>query len=111
MTGVAEPFEVREFATADGRVPVREWLADLDRVSRVRILARIARVAGGNLGDCRAVGEGVLEARLAFGPGYRVYFGRHGRTVVLLLLGGSKATQFRDIHHAKMYWRQYRESI
>ena len=64
----------------------------------------------GNLGDHKSVGNGVHEARLAFGPGYRLYFGRHGKLVVLLVLGGDKSSQARDIRTAKWYWVEYLET-
>ena len=78
------------------------WFDNLgDRQGRFRILARIKRLSLGNPGDCRSVGEGVHEMRIDCGPGYRVYFTRRGRTVVVLLAGGDKKTQARDIEKAK----------
>jgi putative addiction module killer protein len=101
------PLTVREYETADGRNPFREWLATLDRGVSARIQARVLRFETGNLGDHRSVGAGVQEARLMFGPGYRVYFGQDGRSLVLLLAGGTKASQTRDIRRAQEYWRDY----
>ena len=75
-----------------------------------RVLARLARVRQGNLGDCKAVGEGVSELRVDFGPGYRVYFGQKGRIWVVLLCGGDKRTQECDIRLAKQYWQEYKAS-
>ena len=69
--------------------------------------ARILRFESGNLGDHQDVGAGVLEARLDFGPGYRVYFGRKGRELVLLLLGGDKGSQKKDIKRAQEFWLRY----
>ena len=100
---------VREFETSGGRVPFRDWLATLDRGARARIQARVLRFEGGNLGDHKSVGEGVQEARVMFGAGYRIYFGQDGATVVLLLAGGTKATQTQDIRRARQYWREYLE--
>ncbi|MBK7582621.1 MAG: type II toxin-antitoxin system RelE/ParE family toxin [Myxococcales bacterium] len=74
---------------------------------RARVQARILRFETGNLGDHKEVGGGVWEARLDFGPGYRLYFGRSGREVVLLLLGGDKKSQNRDIKRARELWRKY----
>jgi len=73
-----------------------------------RIRVRLNRVRLGNLGDCKAVGEGVMEFRLDFGPGYRVYFGQAGDILVILLCGGDKRTQSRDIATAKQYWQSYK---
>lgn len=98
---------VREYLTPEGTNPYRLWLRTLDTPTRARIQARVLRFEQGNLGDHKSVGEGVWEARLAFGPGYRLYFGQDGPVVVLLLCGGDKSTQAKDIRQAKKYWRQY----
>ena len=100
---------VREYLDETGRSPFRSWLSTLDRVTRARIQARILRFELGNLGDHKQVGRGVWEARLAFGPGYRVYFGKSGTDIVLLLLGGDKRSQPRDIERARRYWADYRK--
>ena len=71
-------------------------------------MVRLERVRLGNLGDWKAVGEGVSELRIEAGPGYRVYYGQDGKSIVILLCGGSKATQTRDIKHAKLYWQDYK---
>ena len=71
--------------------------------------ARILRFEAGNLGDHKALGAGVWEARMNFGPGYRVYFAEAGRAVVLLLVGGDKRSQAKDIEQAKKYWAQYQK--
>lgn len=87
----------------------RGWLRSLkDGKARGRIRQRIARVRLGNFGDVRSVGDGVHELRIPFGPGFRVYFGREGDSIVILLSGGDKSTQGRDIDRAKEYWRDYR---
>jgi putative addiction module killer protein len=100
---------VREYLT-DRRVsPFREWLDRLDVAARARIQARVLRFETGNLGDHRAVGEGVWEARCSFGPGYRIYFGKADAAIVLLLLGGDKSTQRADIRRAQGYWAHYME--
>ncbi len=78
------------------------WLGGLkDRTARALIARRIELAGLGNFGDCEAVGEGVSEMRIHFGPGYRAYFTRRGTVVYLLLLGGDKSTQKRDIKRAK----------
>ena len=77
------------------------WLAALkDKVGRARIVHRIRSAEHGNFGDCEPVGEGVSEMRIHFGPGYRVYFTRRGEVIYLLLLGGDKSSQKRDIKRA-----------
>jgi putative addiction module killer protein len=88
-----------------------EWLSGLaDRKGKARILARLTSAALGNFGDCEPVGEGVSEMRVHHGPGYRVYFVRSGAAVYLLLNGGDKATQRRDIERAKEIARELKES-
>ena len=78
------------------------WLAALrDRQARARILARLDRLAAGNPGDVKPVGEGISEMRIDHGPGYRVYFMRRGSLVIVLLCGGDKSTQTRDISEAR----------
>ena len=76
-------------------------------VTRARVQTRVLRFELGNLGDHKDVGGGVWEARLDFGPGYRLHFGRDGREVVLLLTGGDKKSQRRDIRQAKKFWTKY----
>jgi putative addiction module killer protein len=98
---------VREYIEASGRIPFRVWLDDLDVTTRARVQARILRFETGNLGDHKEVGDGVWEARLGFGPGYRVYLGRRGRELVLLLTGGDKKSQSKDLRRAREMWRDY----
>jgi len=83
------------------------WLADLrDRAARQRIVARLRRFELGNPGDVKPVGEGVGELRVDFGPGYRLYFVRRGESVVVMLCGGAKRGQTRDIEKAKAMARE-----
>lgn len=100
---------IREYLARGGTSPFRTWLSRLDLAVRARIQARVLRFESGNLGDHRAVGLGVWEARCAFGPGYRIYFAKVEATVVLLLLGGSKSSQRSDIRTAQRYWADYLE--
>lgn len=87
-----------------------EWLRRLaDLKAKARILARIKSAEHGNFGDCEPVGEGVSEMRVHFGPGYRVYFTRHGTAVYVLLCGGNKSSQQRDIDKAKALARELKE--
>jgi len=85
-----------------------QWLRKLkDRVGRLRIVERLDRLAAGNPGDAKPVGRGVWELRLRFGPGYRVYYLHDGPRVVLLLCGGDKSTQQRDIDRAYQLAEEY----
>ena len=101
---------VREYLSADGRSYFREWLDSLAVPVKARIQARILRFELGNLGDHKPVGGGVWEARVMLGPGYRIYFGKDGRFIILLLLGGDKSSQRRDIRKARLLWREYLEA-
>jgi putative addiction module killer protein len=102
------PFEIRRYRTAAGREPFTDWLAELaDRQARARVLARLERLETGNFGDVKFLRDGVSELRIDWGPGYRVYFGRDGRTVVILLCGGDKRKQDADIGKAVELWQEY----
>ncbi len=101
--------QIRVYQVRDGKRPFSEWLNKLrDRRAQQRIDARLARVELGNFGDAKSVGDGVLELRIDYGPGYRVYFGRDGNALVVLLLGGEKSSQARDIATAKDFWADYK---
>ena len=101
--------DVREYLTADGKNPYREWLDTLDVTPRARIQARVFRFSTGNLGDHKSVGGGVWEARVMLGPGYRIYFAKDGAQPVLLLLGGDKSAQTADVARAQESWKAYQE--
>jgi putative addiction module killer protein len=106
-----QPRQLQNYQTADGRSPFEEWLISLkDLKATVKIEKRLQRVKLGNLGDYRSVGEGVCELKIDYGPGYRVYFGQIGSTIVLLLCSGDKSTQEQDILKAKEYWKNYEKS-
>ena len=104
------PKEIRRYITPDGRNPFAEWLSSLRNLNAVvKIEQRLDRVRLGNLGNSKSVGEGVCELKIDFGPGYRVYFGQFGSTIVLVLCGGDKSSQEQDIRKAKEYWKEYEE--
>lgn len=104
-------FEVLHYQTPDGRIPVREWLDTvLNPVAYAAIKLRQDRLARGLFGDCSPVGEGVWELRIDTGAGYRVYYARSGKQVVLFLCGGDKRSQKADIKKAKTYWRDYEQT-
>ena len=105
----ATPKELHIYVTASGQSPFSDWLTSLqDGKARAKIRVRLDRVSLGNMGDCHGVGDGIQELRIDYGPGYRVYFGQLGSTIVLLLCGGDKSTQSKDIDLAKQYWNDYR---
>jgi putative addiction module killer protein len=102
--------ELREYLTSNGKSPFADWLTSLKDVkARAIIRVRLDRASLGNLGDCKSVGGGVQELRIDFGPGYRVYLGQEGEVLILLLCGGTKKSQFKDIQKAKDYWQDYKE--
>ena len=101
-------FDVRRYTDEQGRDFVEEWLESLaDVPTRARITVRISRLERGLLGNCGPVDDGVQELKIDFGPGYRVYFGREGARIVILLCGGDKSTQRKDIRHAIELWKNY----
>ncbi|MDL2290720.1 type II toxin-antitoxin system RelE/ParE family toxin [Desulfovibrio sp. OttesenSCG-928-F20] len=87
------------------------WIDGLkDQRGRARVLSRLVAAGNGNFGDCGSVGEGVSEMRIHFGPGYRVYFAQEGRNIYLLIAGGDKSTQERDIKLAKTMWKDLKKA-
>jgi putative addiction module killer protein len=102
--------EIRYYVSSDGQQPFAAWFADLEVVVRVKVTRAITRLEQGNFSSVKTVGEGVFEYRIDFGPGYRVYFGQDGPTLVILLTGGTKKRQQRDIDVAHKYWQNYKLS-
>jgi putative addiction module killer protein len=104
--------EVRRYTTRAGVDVYASWLVALrDAQARARIARRIDRLELGNFGDCKALGGGLYELRVDWGPGYRVYYGMIGQTCVLLLCGGDKRKQSSDIERAREYLHEYKERI
>ncbi len=101
--------DVRQYETAEGACPFADWFDGLDARAAAKVRTAIARIETGNFGDVKPVGAGVSERRIDFGPGYRVYFGQDGQRLVLLLVGGTKKRQQRDIAQAKAYWQDYKQ--
>ncbi|MBI1748616.1 MAG: type II toxin-antitoxin system RelE/ParE family toxin [Acidobacteria bacterium] len=96
------------YQTESGRIPFNEWYDPLDKKARAKIRAYIDRLTlGAAQKNIKPVGGGVYELKIDYGPGYRVYFGEHGKHVIVLLLGGDKSTQGRDIKKAIEYWEDY----
>jgi len=96
------------YEDASGHEPFFKWLTGLDRSFRARVLTRLDRVEQGNFGDHRQISEGLYELRLHFGAGYRVYFGKDESSIILLLTGGTKASQRKNIKRAQQFWVEYR---
>ena len=101
-------WEIKKLELQNGLVPFDEWFDSLrDKRMQAAVDARLARVRAGNFGDCKSVGGGVFELRVAFGPGLRVYYGLYRRQMVVLLGGGDKLSQSRDIRRAQQLWQQF----
>ena len=107
----AEPRKLQVYRDQNGRELFTEWFhAIRDTRTRTRIRKRLERLEAGNFGDCKPVGDGVLEMLLHFGPGYRIYFAQIDNTLVLLICGGDKSSQKQDFARAKDCWLQYKEA-
>jgi putative addiction module killer protein len=105
-----EPKKLEYFITQDGNEPVLRWLEALpESKTRAVIKKRLDRAMLGNLGDCGFVGDGILEFKIDYGPGYRIYFTIVKSNIVLLLCGGDKSTQKQDIAKAKEYWADFKQ--
>lgn len=103
-------FEVRHYINRAGKDVFDDWLNRLgDARAQAKILARINRLAAGNLGDCRTLRQGICELRIDWGPGYRVYFAMIGRACVLLVCGGDKRKQSSDIERAVEYFKDFEQ--
>ncbi len=100
--------EIIEFVDESGRSPFGRWFDSLNPAAAARVTVILSRLEKGNLAALKSVGGGVLEARIDFGPGYRVYLGRHGNLLIVLLGGGTKQRQSQDIMTARVLWSRYR---
>ena len=101
-------YEVIEYADDGGKNLFREWFFRLDARAAAKVTTAIVRLENGNTSNAKSVGEGVYEYKIDFGPGYRVYFAYEGKTVIILLGGGTKKRQSKDIETAKMRLKGYR---
>ncbi len=101
-------YEIVLYQTKNGKEPLTVWLSGLEKKTRSRIRARILTIQAENLGDYKSVGQGVFELRFFFDGGIRIYFGKDGGKIIVLLCGGDKSTQKRDIETAKKYWEDYK---
>ena len=102
---------VVEYLTRNGQSPFAKWFDDIDVQAAVKIRRAIARMEVGNFGDSKSIGKGVTEYRLTYGPGYRIYCGRDGDNLVILLVGGTKRRQQNDIARAHEYWVDYKDRM
>jgi putative addiction module killer protein len=100
--------ELRDYIDSRGRRPFQHWLGGLDSVARARVTRALVQLSNGNMSNVKSVGSGVQERRIDFGPGYRLYFGRDGVQLIVLLVGGPKSRQQRDIEAAQEYWEDYK---
>ena len=105
----ATAHEILYYMTSEGKIPFLEWLYSLkDKTVRAKIRIRLDWMVEGNFGDHRSVGDGIIELRVHYGSGYRVYFAREGGRIVVIMCGGDKSTQGKDIKLAKKYWEDYK---
>lgn len=100
--------EVREYLDAKGNSPYAKWFNRLNVPAVVKVATAIHRMEQGNFSNVKGVGAGVYECRVDFGPGYRIYFGKDGDRLVILLAGGTKKRQDTGITTAKSHWRDYK---
>jgi putative addiction module killer protein len=101
--------DVLEYLDPSGRSPYAEWFDNLNAQAAAKVAVAITRLAQGNFSSVKSVGAGVSEYRLHFGPGYRIYFGKDGERLVILLCGGTKKRQQKDINAAIARWHDYRK--
>lgn len=101
--------ELQEYNTTDGRSPFSDWFNDLNAQAAAKITIALIRIEQGNFSNVKGVGAGVLEYRVDFGAGYRIYFGKDGDRLVILLAGGTKKRQQRDIEAAQARWEDYKQ--
>lgn len=100
--------EIEIYVASNGKRPFEIWFDDIREIlTRAKILTRLDRLKLGNFGDCKTVGDGVSELRIHYGPGFRIYYSKMGNKVILLLTGGDKGSQVKDIKKAKEYLRDY----
>jgi putative addiction module killer protein len=100
--------ELRQYIDRQGRNPFDRWFEKLDNTTQARIVIALDRLERGNFSAAKGVGAGTFELRLDFGPGYRIYFGKDGETLVILLGGGTKKRQQVDIEAAQTLWQEYK---
>jgi putative addiction module killer protein len=100
--------EVLEYLDTNGRSPYAEWFDSLNAQAAAKVAVAIMRIGQGNFSNVKSIGAGINEYKLDFGPGYRVYFGKDGERVIILLGGGTKKRQQKDINDAIARWQDYK---
>lgn len=100
--------EIREYIDTQGRSPYARWFDGINARAAAKVATALVRMEQGNLSNAKGVGAGVSEYRIDFGPGYRVYFGKDGNTLIILLGGGTKKRQQKDVEAAQNLWREYK---
>lgn len=108
---IMNAYQIIFYTTDTGSQPFVTWQKKLDTKIEAVVIGRLARIRNGNFGDCKPIkgSDGVCELRIDYGPGYRIYFGKKGGRIVVLLVGGDKGSQNRDITKAKRYWLDFKE--
>ncbi len=104
-------YQIREYITEQGWSPFQRWLKKLTLDQGTKVQSALRRLRRGWIRGTKHVGNGVFELRMHAGPGYRIYFGRDGKDLIILLIGGDKSGQQRDIDRAQRYWREYRRRV
>ncbi len=99
---------VREYIDVNGRSIFAKWFEDLNAPAAAKVTTALVRIERGNFSNVKSVGSGVYEYKIDFGPGYRIYFGKDGETIVILLGGGTKRLQNKDIEIAQYHWNDYK---
>jgi len=104
--------ELEIYETAGGRRPFDAWFENIrERHTRAKILTRLDRLKLGNFGDCKSLSDGIAELRIHYGPGIRIYYSKIGNKIILLLCGGDKGSQAKDINRAKKYLTDYQSRV
>jgi putative addiction module killer protein len=103
------PADIREYLTEDGSSPFGTWFEGLDAPAAAKVTTAVARMEHGNLSHTKPVGKGVYENKIEYGPGYRIYFANDGERLIILLGGGTKKGQSRDIRRAQEYWKDFKQ--
>lgn len=100
--------QILEYLDDEDQSPFGNWLDEIDAIAAAKVTVAMTRLSLGNISNVKGVGAGVLECRIDFGPGYRIYFGKDGEKIIILLAGGTKKRQQRDIELAQNRWKDYK---